>query len=33
MIPLPREDATPPVTNTYFVELDIIIRCNFGTQS
>ena len=23
MIPLPSEEVTPPVTNTYFVEFDI----------
>jgi len=23
MIPFPKEDVTPPVTKTYFVELDI----------
>jgi hypothetical protein len=34
MIPLPNEDVTPPVTNTYLVEFDMYyLKCNYGKQS
>lgn len=32
MIPLPKEDVTPPVTNTYLVEFDMRINVTTGRK-
>ena len=33
IIPLPKEEVTPPVTKIYLMEFDIKLTCNYGVQS